>query len=135
MRYKFLVLDGPSGLGKTQYAMSLCPGRSLEVNMACAPEPDLREYRARDHDLILFDECGPQAAVRQKKLFQAPAAEVLLGASATNCHSYKVWVSGKRLVVSTNVWRAQVQQMPAVDAAWLDANSVVVDITTPLWIH
>ena len=41
-RYPFLVLTGPSCMGKTQYALSLVGiGRALELNMACAVEPDL----------------------------------------------------------------------------------------------
>ena len=44
-RYRFLVLVGTSGVGKTQFAKSLVPkGRALELNMAAAPEPNLKEY-------------------------------------------------------------------------------------------
>ena len=42
-RYKFLVLAGPSRLGKTVFARSLSqtPERLLEVNCAAGKEPDL----------------------------------------------------------------------------------------------
>ena len=73
----FLVLVGPSGLGKTQFAKSLVPkGRSLELNMASAPEPNLKEYDHEQHDLILFDECSAQKVLLQKKLFQAPLSAI-----------------------------------------------------------
>ena len=40
-RYPFLVLTGPSCMGKTQYALSLVAAcRALGLNMACAVEPD-----------------------------------------------------------------------------------------------
>ena len=54
-RYRFLVLEGPSGLGKTQFSMSLSP-RSLEVTCSNCEEPDLREFKSGTHDLVLLDE-------------------------------------------------------------------------------
>ena len=134
MRYKFLVLCGGSGLGKTQFAKSLVPaGRTLELNMASAPEPDMREYDEKLHDLVLFDECAPKQILRQKKLFQCPAVEVGLAASRTSCHAYKVWVHKKLFVVATNVWQHEVATLPVDDALWLAANSVVVQVDQPLW--
>ena len=134
MRYKFLVLCGGSGLGKTQFAKSLvASGRTLELNMASAPEPDMREYDYNLHDLVLFDECAPQQILRQKKLFQCPAVEVGLAASATSCHAYKVWVHKKLFVVATNVWQHELARLPADDSSWLVMNSVVVEVDAPLW--
>ena len=92
-RYKFLVLTGPSCMGKTQFALSLSPiGASLHLNMAVAPEPDLREFKYLHHDLILFDEAGPEQVVRQRLVFQAGNSWVQLGCSPTNQASYKVWM-------------------------------------------
>ena len=54
-RYRFLVLEGPSGLGKTQFSVSLSP-RSLEVTCSNCEEPDLREFKSGTHDLVLLDE-------------------------------------------------------------------------------
>ena len=134
MRYKFLVLCGGSGLGKTQFAKSLVPAeRSLELNMASAPEPDLREYDPTLHDLVLFDECTPQQVLRQKKLFQCPPVEVGLAASATSCHAYKVWVHKKMFVVATNVWQYELSRLSCDDASWLVANSVLCEVLEPLW--
>ena len=57
-RYKCLLLSGPSRVGKTAYARSLCgPGfETLEVNWSSGAEPELRAYRLSKHGLILFDE-------------------------------------------------------------------------------
>jgi len=45
-RYGFLVLDGPSRMGKTQFArcLSQAPGGVLELNMAGSAKVDLRLY-------------------------------------------------------------------------------------------
>ena len=134
MRYKFLVLCGGSGLGKTQFAKGLVlAGRTLELNMASAPEPDMREYDPTLHDLVLFDECTPQQVLRQKKLFQCPPVEVGLAASATSCHAYNVWVHKKLFVVATNVWQHEVSRLSCDDASWLEANSVLLEVLEPLW--
>ena len=134
MRYKFLVLCGGSGLGKTQFAKGLVPaGRTLELNMASAPEPDMREYDHSLHDLVLFDECSPQQVLRQKKLFQCPPVEIGLAASATSCHAYKVWVHKKLFVVATNVWLYELSRLTCDDASWLAANSVLYEVLEPLW--
>ena len=72
-RYKFLVITGPSRLGKTMFARTLAkPGwTTLELNCAGGSEPDLRAYRLREHDCIVFDEITAFQVVKQKKLFQA----------------------------------------------------------------
>jgi hypothetical protein len=91
-RYPFLVLTGPSCMGKTQYALSLVAAcRALGLNMACAVEPDLRTYNPAVRGLILlFDEMSVQAVLRQKKMMQAPACMVGLGSSPTNNFAYAV---------------------------------------------
>ena len=93
-RYKFLVLAGPSKVGKTAFARSLCEDglEVLEVNCASGVEPNLRAYRLRLHGLILFDEIVAKQVAEQRELFQAQNAPVQLGCSATNCHSYDVFV-------------------------------------------
>ena len=133
-RYKFLVLVGPSGLGKTQYAKALVPsGRALELNMAAAPEPDLKAFDHETHDLILFDECPAKVILKQKKLFQAPAVKVALAASVTGCYSYTVWVHQKLLVVCSNVWHYELRSLPSEDRDWLQSNSLVYTAEKPLW--
>ena len=134
-RYRFLVLVGPSGLGKTQFAKSLVPkGRSLDLNMASAPEPNLKEFDHEKHDLVLFDECSAQKVLLQKKLFQAPLSPIALGQSATGCFAYSVWMYAKLLVVASNVWHHEVHELRKADADWLCANALVIDVREPLWV-
>ena len=133
-RYRFLVLVGPSGLGKTQFAKSLVEKkRSLELNMASAPEPNLKEYDHEQHDLILFDECSAKKVLLQKKLFQAPLSPVALGQSTTGCFAYNVWVHAKLLVVASNIWHHEIHELRKADADWLAANALVFDVREPLW--
>ena len=133
-RYPFLVLEGPSRLGKTQYAEQLVPrGRCLSVDCSSATEPDLRQYASDEVDSIMFDEAKAAMVIRCKRLFQAPVGMVNLGLSATNCNAYQVMVHRKRLIVCSNTWSSEVSQLPTIDAAWLAANSVVISVTTQLW--
>ena len=57
-----------------------------------------------------------------------------LGMSNTNCHSYKVLVSGTRMVICSNDWTSRKEQLSLEDAAWLDANSIQVKVNEPMWI-
>ena len=134
-RYPFLILEGPSRLGKTQYAESLAPpGRTLNIDCASATEPDLRQYRSEEVDSIIFDEAKAAMVIRAKRLFQAPMGMVNLGMSATNCNAYQVMVHRKRLIVCSNTWSDEVLMMSNADAAWLTANAVHVRVRGPLWL-
>ena len=130
-RYKFLVIEGASGTGKTYFTKWMLgnPDKVLEVNCASCPEPEIREFKALHHQVILFDEASPQMIIQQKKLFQAPPCFVELGCSTTNCHSYKVLVSGTRLVICSNGWSEAVARMSLeADKSWLADNSFVVNV-------
>lgn len=134
-RYKFLVLSGPSKVGKTAFARSLCElGKEvLEVNCASGDEPNLRAYRLRIHGLILFDEIIAGQVAQQRKLFQAQSAPVQLGCSATNCHSYDVFVWRKRLVLASNNWHTSLASLGEADQEWIHANSIVLDVEEAMW--
>ena len=136
MRYKFLVLEGPSMVGKTNFARSLSPSGLtgvLEVDCAGKDHPDMRAFEVSKHDLVIFDECPASAVLLNKKLFQASASMVTLGASATNMHSYKIWTHGLRLVVTSNRWSMELRTLPVDDHAWLVANSVHVIVNDVLF--
>ena len=134
-RYQFLVLSGPSKVGKTAFARSLCDSglETLELNCASGAEPDLRAYRLRKHGLILFDEIVAQQVVAQRKLFQAQSARVQLGCSATNCHSYDVFVWRTKMVLASNNWESSLAELSDSDQAWVVANSIVLQVNEPMW--
>ena len=132
-----MVLSGPSRLGKTAFARTLCdPGfETLEINCAGGAEPDLRAYRLSKHGLLLFDEIRAEQVASQRKLFQSSNSDVQLGCSATSCHSYPVYLWRKKLVLASNCWHESVaaQQPDARD--WIKCNSIVLDVTEPFWIE
>ena len=86
-RYKFLVLVGPSRMGKTQLARHLLEpavdGEILEVNCASGEEPGLRRFQWSRHKLVLFDEVHAKQVSAQMLLFQACASDIMLACSAT----------------------------------------------------
>lgn len=135
-RYRFLVLDGPSRMGKTQYARALCrEGGVLELNMAGGAQADLREFDPLLHELLLFDECTPQQVLQNKKLFQAGPAMVQMGTSSTNMYAFGVYVAGVKFVVSSNVWAQELRRLTVADAEWIVQNSYLVHVERPLWIE
>ena len=135
-RYKFLVLSGPSRVGKTAFARSLCEAGKevLEINCASGDEPNLRAYRLSLHGLILFDEIVAGQVAGQRKLFQAQSAPVQLGCSATNCHSYDVFVWRKKLVLASNNWHTSLAGLSPADQEWIHANSIVLDVEEEMWL-
>ena len=71
--------------------MSLSPC-SVEVTCSNCDEPDLRDFKLMTRNLVLLDEAKTKLVLKCKKMMQAGAAWVSLGASNTNMYSYKVWV-------------------------------------------
>ena len=136
-RYKFLVIEGKSKTGKTYFTkwMLGAPDRVFETNCASCPEPELRDFNALYHQIILFDEAAPQMVIKQKKLFQAPPCFVELGCSTTNCHAYRVLLTGIRLVICSNGWSEEVAAMRSqADRDWLHDNSIVLNVHgTPMF--
>jgi hypothetical protein len=135
-RRKFLVLEGDSGCGKTEYARALArtPDSLVELNCADVEHVDLRAFSPSHHDLILWDECSPSLVLRHKKLFQGQAAEIQLGQTNTSVHSYTVFPWNCKMVVCSNLWSEQLRRLCREDEDWLVKNSVHVKVTGPLWV-
>ena len=134
-RYQFLVLEGPSMVGKTAYVESLVPRDALlMVDCAASVEPDLKQFDSSVHELVLMDEAKVELVLRCKRLFQAPNAMVALGQSATNVHAYQRCLWRKKLVVCSNTWSGELAKLCEADAGWLRANTVHVLVKDQLWI-
>ena len=134
-RKRFLVLDGPSRLGKTQFAVGLVgAGRALEVNCASCTDPPLRKFDAQSHSLILFDEASVEMVLRNRRLFQAPNSGVTIGTSPTNMMAYDVYLNDTLLIVASNSWMVQLKSTPLPEANWILSNQVLVTVDAPLWL-
>ena len=90
--------------------------------------------QAKTHKLILMDEATVEMIVRNRKMFQCPNAWVQLGMSATNCHSYSVYLNNCMLVICSNSWASQLSATPMEGAQWVMANQVYVQVSEPLWV-
>ena len=113
-RYRFLILDGPSCVGKTQFACSLASwGSVFFCDCQGATQPELRSFRPLHDEVIVMDEAPPSFVIRNKRLFQAPAEWVQLGFSATNMYSYRQWTHRANIVICCNDWTAGLQLFTA----------------------
>ena len=133
-RYNFLVLDGPSKMGKTLYcrSRSLDLGETLlEIDCAGADTPDLTHFQFGKHSMVLCDEGSARIVLRYKKLFQASAAYTRLASSRTNCHAYDVWAQRVKLIATSNRWWRELVRMPAEESSWLWQNSLYVYVDVP----
>ena len=135
-RKKFLVLEGPGGIGKTEFVKNLFgPAQTLELNMCKSDEFSLRDFVPLKHLLILWDEAKPSLVSEQRKLFQCPACWVDLGATAGGHLVYKVWLNDVIMVINSNRWSEHLDKLPAVDKAWIEANQVLVKVTESLFVQ
>lgn len=134
-RKKVLVLVGPSGLGKTSYTRSLFPeGSVLEINGANMQHVHLANFCVESVRCIFWDELPAALIVANKKLFQHPACLVDLGHSPTAQFVRHYWLADCVSVVASNTFRLELLSLSELDRAWLLSNTVVVDVTTPLFI-
>ena len=133
-RRKFLVLTGPTRLGKTIYGRGLFGhDATMELNCSGVLHPDLREYDPLRHKAILFDEACCQMVLAHRKLFQGPVEEVSLAHSSTNMYSYSVFVYGVAMLITSNSWRTELQDCSPEDQEWLRGNSICIDCDVPLY--
>ena len=104
-RFRFLVMEGPSSVGKTVLAKSFfSPDKTYYYNMQTAAEPDLRGFRVGHHRACVFDEITWQQVVKLKVLFQAGVDGADLGASQCNQYSYWRFLYGVAIICCTNEW-------------------------------
>ena len=134
-RKKFLVLEGKSGTGKTEFVRGLFGSdKTLELNCAGVVAVNLRDYRPLEHKVVLWDEASPALVLGNRKLFQCPPCWIDLGHSATGSLVYKVWVNEAVFVIATNRWASALEELVREDREWLQANQVYVHVTQPLWL-
>ena len=132
-RFLFLVLVGPSKLGKTNLALSLFGIHYTYVsNSQGVAEPYLKGYSPRFHKAILFDECSPETVLRCKQVFQANSDGCSLGHSPTGQYVNFHWLYQVPLIITTNTWLSE-EELQLEENKWLVNNSVVVHIEEEVW--
>lgn len=138
-RYKFLVLDSKSRMGKTRFVQNSLvdsPEQALILDCADAVVPALKgNYVRSKHPLIMFDEAHAEMVIRCKKLFQASMNPVTYGSSPTNAYVHTVWLHGVKMVIGSNCWAEELSKLADPDREWIKTNSVYVYIDAPLWIE
>ena len=135
-RKRFLVIEGPSGVGKTEFIKGLAgPTATLEISADGMTSPYLLNFDPAHHRVIFWDECHPQMVVAHRKLFQSPASWITLGVSPTGRDAYTVWVNDAVMAIASNSWRAQVAGLEqASDRDWLHHNAVLLVVTEKMYI-
>ena len=133
-RYKFLVLEGVSQVGKTSFARGLV-GREACLVMDCSGDntPSLRFYDSLTHRVLVFDEGKATMVLSHKKLFQASSDQVTCGSSPTNQHAYVVCVHAACIIVTSNTWSEDLAGASEADREWLVNNSLHLRIFGALW--
>ena len=120
-RYKFLWLHGPSGNGKTMFAVNLKKMTHLH-----SAGVDWTTYDAGQHDAIVFDDIFDMETYinMHKPIFQS-ARKTAVNTSKTNCFSQLIDTAGKMIIVCNN---------DAPTTSWVLANTIVVEVDEPLFI-
>ena len=134
-RYQFLVLDGPSGTGKTRYAHSLAPHpawRTSYLADCSGGDLDLRRFNIDEHRMQILQGMDPVAAISVKKVVQAGKDPCVLGASPIKLAGYTVCTFNVMIVIVSNRWQDTLQLLDQVDRDWVTKNSVVIDMKQTL---
>ncbi|CAE7510291.1 unnamed protein product [Symbiodinium natans] len=133
-RRSFLVLTGPTRLGKTIYARSLFGHRqTLELNCCGVSQPDLRGFNPLVHRAILYDEGSADMVLRNRRLFQGSTEEVTLAHSGTNLFTYSVYVYNVAMILTSNSWLRELEELQSEEREWLEGNSICIDCKQPLY--
>ena len=130
LRYKFLVLCGPSKMRKTEFAKSLFSNPFLHK-----AKVDWDGYKWLDHGCIIFDDINlPDHIwkyVRTNKVMFQSSSIVLVNTSATSCYKRDGCVVQKPIIICTNDGLLD-NFVSAPYGEWIEANSVLVDVDQPI---
>lgn len=122
-RYKFLIIFGPSDLGKTLYAMSLFknPYRHKQVI-------DWSKYDDETHDCIIFDDIPNfYDWVIQNKITMQANDIITINTSTTMCYAKEIYLADKPMIALLN-------DPPPDNSEWIFANSVIFQLNETTYI-
>ena len=132
-RFKFLIYDGPSQLGKTEMALAwFGTNNTLVVNSQDVTSPNLRPMHSGKYTGIVFDEASWKLCARNKMLFQASTRRVEMSQSQCNDRCYSVVLFRVPIIIcSNNFWGGC---DCAASREWIEKNSFYVEATTPMYV-
>ena len=135
-RCRFLIIEGPSYVGKTQVVLNLFgPASCVDTNCSSTPEPDLRAFDSTKHRDILYVEAPCSLVLRNKKLLQAGATSVQLGCNMKMPHVRRLYspnVHGDN--VEDTVRRIRHVTISKADQYWLAANGAPLHVTEKTYL-
>ena len=119
-RYNFLILSGPTKVGKTQLAKSLFKNPFTHTDAVC-----WTGYDDEVHDCIIFDDIKSiyRYVSENKSLFQA-GSMARVQTSVTNVYSLEIDVIQKPIIITTND--------PPM-GPWILGNSISIEILDQTW--
>ena len=134
-RKKFLVISGPSTVGKRYVARSLIPSSALiELNCASATHANLTNFVEGETRLILWDEASAKFLASNRKLVQHAPFEVDMGMTASGMFTKYYFLADAASVVCCNDWKVSLDECDSPEAArWCEANSMVLYVQEPMW--
>lgn len=126
-RYKFLVVVGPSRLGKTELMRSHFP-EAFEHKGSV----DWTGYDPVDHSAIIFDDVPKfwDYIIQNKPLFQSNCEGYKVHTSATNCYSKEIDNAAKPIIITTNEIP---YESPSSDYLYLKDNWILLELNSPTW--
>ena len=134
-RSKPIVIDGPSQIGKSQWAAQwFGADDTLVVNCQDCVEPPLKHYseNKNKYRAIIFEEANWNLIYKNKMLFQSTNNYIDLGRSATNCHHYRVRMHCVPMFVLGNEFYQGIEQNSAA-RHYVERNIEFWAVTTTLF--
>lgn len=125
-RYKFLVIQGPSLMGKTSLVTHHYPD-AFQHKAAC----DWTNYDPNIHTAIVFDDIPEWWSLifNNKPLFQSNCESFKVHTSATNCYAKEIDAVAKPIIICTN--DTSLTNLSFSQVNYLNENMIVLHIDTP----
>jgi len=137
-RRKFLILEGSSNVGKSEFArlLSKSPAHFIELDCTDCEHVDLRAFSPGFHDLILWDEATPQLVMKYKKLFQGQGVDCQMAQTRTSKDNYEAFPYNVKMVICSNIWSELCRELRVADYEWIQQNSIHVRVkhASDLWL-
>lgn len=132
-RFRFLIYDGPSRMGKTELAAAWFGAtNTLIVNAQDVTTPNLRPMQSGKYTAILFDEGSWRLCALNKMVFQSSCRPVEMGQSQCNDRCYQVLFFRVPMIICSNdFWYGCHDESLR---GWIQENSWYVPVTKLVFV-